>query len=93
MSRNTRTIKTTPDKVWAVLADGWLYPLWVVGASRMRDVDADWPRSAPGSTTRWASGRCVLDDDTEVLECEPGHRLEVRARSLAGRRGATSSSG
>ena len=28
-----------PSAVWAVLADGWLYPVWVVGAARMREVD------------------------------------------------------
>jgi uncharacterized protein YndB with AHSA1/START domain len=80
MSRNTSTIRTTPDRVWAVLADGWLYPLWVVGATRMRDVDEDWP--AVGSKIHHSVGvwPVVLNDDTEVLECEPGHRLKLRAR-------------
>jgi uncharacterized protein YndB with AHSA1/START domain len=80
MSRNTCTIETTPDRVWAVLADGWLYPLWVVGATRMRDVDADWP--AVGSKLHHSVGvwPVVLNDDTEVLECEPGRRLKLRAR-------------
>ena len=57
----------TPDQVWEVLADGWLYPLWVVGATRMREVDDDWPAvGVAGCTTRSASGRSLLDDDTEV---------------------------
>jgi hypothetical protein len=43
MSTNTRRMQATPEQVWDVLADGWLYPLWVVGASRMRDVDDEWP--------------------------------------------------
>lgn len=30
MSTTARTIEATPDQVWDVLADGWLYPLWVV---------------------------------------------------------------
>jgi uncharacterized protein YndB with AHSA1/START domain len=81
MSRNTRTIKTTPDKVWAVLADGWLYPLWVVGASRMRDVDADWPDVGARIHHSVGAWPLLLDDNTEVLDCEPGHLLEVRARS------------
>ena len=81
MSRNTRTIKTTPDKVWAVLADGWLYPLWVVGASRMRDVDAEWPDVGARIHHSVGAWPLLLDDDTEVLDCEPGHLLEVRARS------------
>ena len=81
MSRNARTIKTTPDKVWAVLADGWLYPLWVVGASRMRDVDADWPEVGARIHHSVGAWPLLLDDNTEVLDCEPGHLLEVRARS------------
>jgi len=80
MSRNTRVIKTTPDRVWAVLADGWLYPLWVVGATRMREVEDDWP--AVGSKIHHSVGvwPMVLNDDTEVLECEPQRRLKLRAR-------------
>jgi uncharacterized protein YndB with AHSA1/START domain len=80
MSRNTRTIKTTPDRVWAVLADGWLYPLWVVGATRMREVDDEWP--AVGSRLHHSVGvwPMVLNDDTEVLECVPGELLVLRAR-------------
>ena len=38
-----REIAASADDVWAVLEDGWLYPTWVVGASRMRDVDDNWP--------------------------------------------------
>ena len=41
MSTRSRSIKATPAQVWSVLADGWLYPLFVVGASRMRDVPSD----------------------------------------------------
>ena len=36
-------IDADPAQVYAVLADGWLYPLWVVGATHMRQVDAHWP--------------------------------------------------
>jgi uncharacterized protein YndB with AHSA1/START domain len=77
---NSRTIKATPEKVWQVLSDGWLYPLWVVGATRMRDVDADWP--AVGAKLHHSAGvwPLVIDDDTEVLEVEPGELLRLRAR-------------
>ena len=72
-----RVMKTTPQRVWDVLADGWLYPLWVVGASRMREVDDDWP--AVGSKLHHSvgvvAGRCI-DDDTEVTD--------VRAAAAAG---------
>ena len=80
MATNTRVIETDPDKVWAVLADGWLYPLWVVGASRMREVDDSWP--AVGSKLHHSAGSwpLMVDDNTEVLECQPGRFLSLRAR-------------
>ena len=43
MATNSRVVQAPPEKVWEVLSDGWLYPLWVVGASRMRAVDEHWP--------------------------------------------------
>lgn len=81
MSRNTRIVSATPEQVWEVLSDGWLYPLWVVGASRMRDVDDTWP--AVGSRLHHSVGAwpALLDDNTEVLEVRPGSLLRLRARA------------
>ncbi len=81
MSRNTTTVTATPQQVWDVLADGWLYPLWVVGASRIRDVDATWP--APDACLHHSVGTwpLLLDDTTEVIESEPPTRLLLRARA------------
>jgi hypothetical protein len=80
MATNTREIKTVPDKVWAVLADGWLYPLWVVGATRMRDVERTWPQV--GAKIHHSAGvwPLVVNDNTEVLESDPGRFLRLRAR-------------
>jgi hypothetical protein len=80
MVTNTRTVNTTPDQVWEVLADGWLYPLWVVGATRIRDVEQGWP--AVGTKIHHSVGvwPAVIDDNTEVLGCEPGRSLRLRAR-------------
>jgi uncharacterized protein YndB with AHSA1/START domain len=81
MSINTRTMHATPEQVWEVLADGWLYPLWVVGASRMREVDASWP--ATGSQLHHSVGSwpLLIDDSTEVLEVQPGSLLVLKARA------------
>jgi len=81
MAVTTWTAKTTPDKVWEVLADGWLFPLWVVGACRIRGVDDGWP--APGTRLHHSVGiwPMVIDDNTESLACEPGERLELQARA------------
>jgi uncharacterized protein YndB with AHSA1/START domain len=77
---NVRTINASPEAVWGVLSDGWLYPLWVVGASRMRDVDASWPEV--GSRLHHSVGVWpgLIDDNTEVLESEPEQRIKLRAK-------------
>ena len=75
-------VKTTasPQQVWAVLADGWSYAGWVVGASRIRRVEGLWP--AVGSRVHHSVGSwpVLLDDETEVLECDPPRRLVLQAR-------------
>jgi uncharacterized protein YndB with AHSA1/START domain len=80
VAENSRLVHATPEQVWDVLSDGWLYPLWVVGASRMREVEDTWP--AVGSRLHHSVGvwPLLIDDNTEVLEAEPGRYLRLRAR-------------
>ena len=70
--------------MWRVFTDGWLYPLWVVGATRMRDVDEHWP--AVGSQLHHSVGvwPFTLDDTTEVLAEKPRSMLRLRARAWPG---------
>ncbi|MCR2826324.1 SRPBCC family protein [Microbacterium sp. zg.Y909] len=77
---NARVMRCTPDDVFAVLADGWLYPVWVVGASRMRAVAPEWPE--PGSKIHHSVGAwpILIDDETEVVEWSPSRRLRLRAK-------------
>ena len=81
MISTSRPIEATDQQVWAVLGDGWLYAGWVVGASRIREVDPRWP--AEGSTIAHSVGSwpLLLDDDTEVLTCRPGRLLRLLART------------
>jgi hypothetical protein len=81
MSTYRRTIHASPDQVWEVLADGWLYPLFVVGAARMRDVDDDWP--APGAELHHSVGAwpALIDDSTSVTAANPPTVLTLRARA------------
>ena len=67
------------DRVWAVLADGWTYAQWVVGNSRMRAVDPDWPQ--PGSTIHHSIGvwPAVINDSTVVESCTPEDELVLIA--------------
>ncbi|NHC24566.1 SRPBCC family protein [Nocardioides sp. IC4_145] len=80
MSTNTRLIHATPEQVWEVLCDGWLYPLWVVGASRMRDVDEHWPQVGAKLHHSVGTWPLLIDDNTEVLEARPPSLLELKAR-------------
>lgn len=81
MSTNTRIIHATPDQVWAVLADGWLYPLWVVGASRMREVEETWPAVGARIHHSVGSWPLLVDDHTEVVDAQPGTLLSLRAKA------------
>ena len=81
MSTNTRVMNATPEKVWSVLSDGWLYPLWVVGASRMRDVDEGWPEKGTQLHHSVGTWPALLDDTTEVLEVQPLSMIKLRART------------
>jgi uncharacterized protein YndB with AHSA1/START domain len=80
VSTTSRPVAATPEQVWEVLSDGWLYPLFVVGASRMRAVDDTWP--AVGSRLHHSVGSwpLLIDDTTEVLEVEENRRLLLLAR-------------
>lgn len=81
MTSRTQHINATPDTVWDVLTDGWLYPLWVVGASRMRDVDEDWPQVGARLHHSVGSWPVLVDDHTEVKSVDPGRSLVLHARA------------
>ncbi len=84
MATVARTVDASPEKVFEVLSDGWLYGLWVVGASQIRDVDAAWPEV--GSCIHHSIGvwPVVLSDETEVVEIDQPRRLvlSTKARPL-----------
>jgi hypothetical protein len=76
----TRMVQATPEQIWGVLEDGWSYPSWVVGASRMRAVSDDWP--AAGSKLHHSAGiwPLVVNDETLVLESDPPRLLRLQAK-------------
>jgi hypothetical protein len=80
MAQNVRRLTCPPEAVFDVLADGWLYPVWVVGAMRMRDVDHRWPE--PGARLHHSVGiwPIYLDDVTEAREWDPPRRAVFRAK-------------
>jgi uncharacterized protein YndB with AHSA1/START domain len=76
-----RDFNVPPEVAFQVFEDGWLYALWVVGTSHIRDVDDEWP--AVGSHIYHAFGAWpfVVRDQTEVLENDAPHRLVLQARA------------
>ena len=81
MSRTSRVMSCAPEDVFGVLADGWNYGMWVVGAARIRAVDPHWPDV--GSRIHHSVGAwpMLLSDDTEVEAVDPPHMLQLRARA------------
>lgn len=80
MAINVRQMTCTPDAVFRVLADGWLYPTWVVGASRVRAVDREWPAVDSRIHHSFGVWPALLDDTTSVLDWDPPRLMRLRAR-------------
>lgn len=80
MAVTEAVIAASPERVFALLADGRSYERWVVGAKKIRDVDAGWP--APGSKIHHSVGvgPLVVRDTTEVVEVHEPSRLVLEAR-------------
>lgn len=78
----SRETTASCEDVWRVLADGWTYATWVVGASRIRAVDNTWP--APGSTIHHSVGTwpAVLSDVTRSVGIHAEREIRLEARAL-----------
>jgi hypothetical protein len=76
----TREVDAPAQAVWDVLADGWFYATWVVGASRVRGVDDSWP--AVGARIHHSFGvwPAVISDTTHVLSSTAPTELVLRAK-------------
>ncbi|GGF16300.1 SRPBCC family protein [Subtercola lobariae] len=80
MSTNKRTMKCSPDDVFAVVAEGWYFPTWVVGASRMRDVDAAWPHVGSHLHHSFGVWPALINDATTSLQWNPPHRVVMQPK-------------
>ena len=81
MSRPPRFMRCAPDDVFEVLADGWSFASWVVGAARIREVDGTWP--AAGSQIHHSVGLwpMLIDDTTSVISIDRPHAIELKVRA------------
>lgn len=75
-----RTVRATPERVFAVLSNGWSYSDWVVGTSHIRDVDPHWP--GLGSRLHHKAGPWPVSlwDSSEVLAMDHARRLCLNVR-------------
>jgi uncharacterized protein YndB with AHSA1/START domain len=84
MAENHAYIDAPPDAVFDVLADPYTYADWVVGASKIRGQEGNWPE--PGSKfhhTQGAFGVGLKDSTSSIAATRPRQLvMEVRFRPL-----------
>ncbi|GAB2977752.1 SRPBCC family protein [Saccharothrix stipae] len=73
-------VPTSVERVFAVLADGWSYAGWVVGAAHIREVDAGWPGTGTRVHHSVGAWPLAVKDVTKVLDVDPPRMLELEAR-------------
>ena len=76
----TREFHAPAQAVWDVLADGWFYATWVVGASRVRGVDEGWPAEGTRIHHSFGVWPAVISDTTHVLRSIEPSELVLKAK-------------
>src|SRR4051794_22335383 len=67
--------------VWDVVSDPQTYPAWLIGAKLIRAVDQDWPDPGAAFHHRVGFTPFTFDDQTTVVEADPGRLLKLRIRA------------
>jgi uncharacterized protein YndB with AHSA1/START domain len=80
-SRAALAFESSPEAVFAVLADGRRYADWVVGAKRIRAVDEAWPEAGSRIHHEVGVGPLTIKDSTKVLAADPPRRAVLEARA------------
>ena len=81
MARTERLIATSPERIFAVLAEPDSYGYWVVGSDNIREADATWPQVGSRFHHRVGWGPLKLNDYTEVLAVIAPLRLDLKAKA------------
>ena len=77
-----REIAAPRESVFDLLAEPRTYPDWLVGAQRIRGVDAEFPaQGAEFDHSVGPTSATTVDDSTEVLALDRPHRLTLLARA------------
>jgi uncharacterized protein YndB with AHSA1/START domain len=79
-----QSIAASVHEVWAVLIDPSTYPVWLVGARKIRRVDPNWPDVNSAFHHRVGVWPMLIEDKSIVREIEPERLLvlEVRASPI-----------
>lgn len=77
-----RVVHADPERVFHVLTDAWLMPVWVVGATHIRDVDESWPRPHARMHHQVGPWPISISDSTAVVECDPPRRFVLQGRAF-----------
>ena len=78
MAITQRVLRASPEAVFAVLLDPYLYSHWVVGSKAIRKADMEWPAVGSAFYHRVGTGGFEIKDKTEVLQLEAPYRIELR---------------
>lgn len=79
MAEVSHVIRASPERIFAVLADGWSYSDWVVGTVHIRDVDDNWPAVGARLHHRAGPWPLSLQDASTVIAVEKDRQLTLRA--------------
>ena len=78
-ARNRTFIPLPPERVFEVLSDPFTYQEWVVGTSKIRDADDNYPEVGARLYHRIGLGPLGIRDHTEVLELVPNRHIVLDA--------------
>nr|WP_067720907.1 SRPBCC family protein [Nocardia yamanashiensis] len=73
------TVPVPIEQAFEVIADGWLFALWVVGASHIRGVDEGWPRVGTRIHHSVGLWPLTVEDSTTVVAVDPPRSIELEA--------------
>ena len=68
------------DQVFGVLSDPERYAGWVVGATKTRTIDSQWPQPGSRFAHRQGAGPLYIDDVTVVRELDAPNRIVLEAK-------------
>lgn len=81
MTAAERVVHADPDRVFHVLSDAWMFPVWVVGATHVRDVDVTWPEPESRMHHQVGPWPFSVSDSTAVVEHDAPHRFVLQGRA------------